>query len=487
MTLHARPPSVAALFTFGLLACGGPEQEQAPVDSTKLVVAADLACTIQAGGCSEFIGNGAGYIWIDGRSQPASRYVGKTLCIKPGTYTGIGLYGVVATAAQPAVITNCGGQAVFNSTTGSPVYIGGGSRYLKLTGVGSSAHPYGLVAGTSGGNQAHIDLREGVSDVEIGHVEVRGDGNGGVGIAFRTYPKCDGTWSRGTWAQYNTKIHDTYVHDTKYEGMYIGPSHYGWVTANGYTPGYDCGTSRQWEAEVIGLEVVDNRVENIGNDGIQIGAATGGMTVQHNVIRNYGLNQIESHSGGITVNPGSKGLIDSNWIEAAQPNRTQGIAFQGTGGTVITNNVIVGGRWGAMFLRNTAANMEAASTLSTLVFDNNTVVNSAHEGLYFFCSGLGTLTFANNLVAGAPTPYAANGGTTACVKSLTGPNLLTSNLSAAGFVNPAAGDFHLQATSPAVGAGVNLSGVVDFDYDGVARGSVPYDLGAFAWKAPSMN
>src|SRR5690349_16296245 len=123
MAHHARPPSVAALFTVGLLACGGREQEQAPVDSTKLVVAADLACTIQAGGCSEFIGNGSGYIWIDGRSQPASRYVGKTLCIKPGSYTGIGLYGVVATAAQPTVITNCGGQAIFNSTTGSPVYI----------------------------------------------------------------------------------------------------------------------------------------------------------------------------------------------------------------------------------------------------------------------------------------------------------------------------------------------------------------------------
>ncbi len=158
------------------------------------------------------------------------------LCIKPGTYTGIGLYQVVASASQPAVITNCGGQAVFNSTSGSPFYVGGGSRYLKISGTGSSTATYGLVAGTSGGSQAHLDLREGTSDVEIDHVEVRGNGNGGVGIAFRTYPTCNGTWSRGTWAQYNTKIHDTYVHDSKYEGMYIGPSHYGWVAANSYAP-----------------------------------------------------------------------------------------------------------------------------------------------------------------------------------------------------------------------------------------------------------
>ncbi|WP_224365341.1 Ig-like domain-containing protein [Hyalangium versicolor] len=464
--------------------CGSGEEEQVDISATRSAVAADLACTIQAGGCSEFIGNGSGYIWIDGRNQPADRWVGKTLCIKPGTYTGVGLYQVNGSATQPVVLTNCGGQAILNATNGSPFLVSK-SRYLKITGTGSSAHFYGLVAGNSTGGQAHLDLREGTSDVEIDHVEVRGNTTGGVGIAFRTYPLCDGTWSRGTWAQYNTKIHDTYVHDTQYEGMYIGPSHYGWIAANGLTPGFDCGTAgRQFEAEVIGLEVINNRLENIGNDGIQIGAATAGMTVQHNVVKNYGLQGNESHSGGIMVNPGSHGLIDSNWIEAVQPYRTQGIAFQGTGGSVISNNVIVGGRWGAMFLRNSDANMGAS--LPDFSFYNNTVVGSTYQALYFFCSGLGHLSFANNIVAGTPTVYAANGGT-ACVDSLSRPNLFNVNLSAAGFVNPSTGDFHLLPTSPAVGVGVNLSGVVPYDYDGVARGSGAYDLGAFARPASPVN
>ncbi|MDC0707439.1 right-handed parallel beta-helix repeat-containing protein [Stigmatella sp. ncwal1] len=468
---------------FTAMACGGGDSPPSGEERADAAAPQGLACQTQAqgGGCSEIlVPNSSNYFWVSGENQPTSRYAGKTLCIPAGTYTGIGLYKVVASASQPAVITNCGGQAIFHSTSGSPFYVGGGSRHLRISGTGSAAHTYGLVAGTSGKNQAHLDLREGTSDVEIDHVEVSGNGNGGVGIAFRTYPACSGgTWRRGTWAQYNTKIHDTYVHGTKYEGMYIGPSHHGWVSANDYTPGFDCSGGVRWtEADVVGVEVTDNRLENIGNDGIQVGGALQGMTIRRNVIKDYGLNQDESHSGGITVNPGSKGLIDSNWIEATQAYRTQGIAFQGLGGSVVSNNVILGARWGTMFLRNSDVNLELS--LPDVAYYHNTVVNSTYQGLFFFCNNLDTVLFKNNIVAGTPTLYAGNGGNTACVQSLSSGNLLNTQLSAAGFVNAAAKDFHLLPASAAVNTGMSLEGVVNADHDGVSRLGSPYDLGAFA-------
>ncbi|MCP3097824.1 right-handed parallel beta-helix repeat-containing protein [Myxococcus sp. K15C18031901] len=435
------------------------------------------------GGCSEFIGSGSGYIWVDGTKAAPDRYAGKTLCIRPGTYEYLALHGVKGTAEKPVTITNCDGQAVFNNTKSSPVGITGASRYLRLTGTGST-NLYGLVAGTAGGNQAHIDLREGTSDVEIDHVEVRGNPQGGVGIAFRTYPTCAGVWARGTWAQYNTRIHDTYVHDTVYEGLYIGPSHHGWESGLSYTPGVDCGGGKRvFEADVIGVEVVDNQVENTGNDAIQVGGALQGMTIRGNVIRNYGLNNNSSHSGGITVNPGSMGVIDANWIETAQPRSTQGILFQGLGGTLMMNNVILGANTGTLFNRTTDVNLQRASP-PPVAYHHNTVVSSATEGIYVFCNLIkdNTVTFSNNVVAGAPVTHAGNGNNTACLSLFATTNLVSTQVAAAGFVDAAAKNFHLRPSSPAVDKGVNLAGVVDFDYDGAQR-VPPHDQGAYVAAA----
>ena len=48
------------------------------------------------------------------------------------------------------------------------------------------------------------------------------------------------------------------------------------------------------------------------------------------------------------------------------------------------------------------------------------------------------------------------------------------------FVDPAAGDFHLAAGSPAIGAGVAIGGLSD--HDGVSRPqAAAVDIGAYQW------
>jgi|GEM_PF-3868985 len=115
---------------------------------------------------------------------------------------------------------------------------------------------------------------------------------------------------------------------------------------------------------------------------------------------------------------------------------------------------------------------------------------SAAEGLYVSCNLMGptkSVRFANNIVAGAPVTHAGNGSVTSCIDSLSGPNLVSTQVATARFVDVTAKDFHLSSTSPGVDVGVSLAGVVDFDYEGASRLGVPYDLGAFVAGAASTS
>ncbi|MCP3161514.1 hypothetical protein [Myxococcus qinghaiensis] len=83
--------------------------------------------------------------------------------------------------------------------------------------------------------------------------------------------------------------------------------------------------------------------------------------------------------------------------------------------------------------------------------------------------------------------HAGNGAVTSCIDSLSGPNLVSTQVAAARFVDVAAKDFRLSSTSPGMDVGVSLAGVVDFDYEGASRLGVPYDLGAFVAGAASTS
>ena len=102
-----------------------------------------------------------------------------------------------------------------------------------------------------------------------------------------------------------------------------------------------------------------------------------------------------------------------------------------------------------------------ASTTTNLFIQNNIFYQ---PGLNIGISGTeATAVISNNISTGA----IGGGGT--------GTNLINTDPL---LVNPTGLDFHLQAGSPAIGAGVTLSNVTN-DFAGKLRLGVLYDIGAY--------
>ena len=280
------------------------------------------------------------YIGLDGSSV---NYSGQTLCIPAGEYSGLALNYVEGTASNPIVVTNCGGIVYFDGRnaglqgTGHWNTISGkGVKHLRLTGSGLLSYAeggskYGIVAHHSVSHGVHFD--EGSSHITVDHIETHDNGYGGVVI--RTYPRCDGRCghlpanpsynsycNRGNFVQTDTVIHDNYIHDLEGEGMYIGTSHYHLDSyAAVYDPSESCAGQTQAQAELHGVEIYSNRLEDIGLDAIQVGSATQDVFVYSNTIRNFASKQEYGHAYAITFNPGSTGTAYNNYIKGQVGSR----------------------------------------------------------------------------------------------------------------------------------------------------------------------
>ncbi|MEC7242443.1 MAG: right-handed parallel beta-helix repeat-containing protein [Myxococcota bacterium] len=467
-----------------------------------------LACVVQEEGCDrillandqqQLLLQGSGY-WAD----TGIDHSGETVCIPSGEYSVLNLSGLTGTADAPVHIQNCGeGQVVVDAAGQYPALSAWGARFVHLAGNGDPSHPYGFVFKNPGAGLAVVDMREGSTDITLEHIEVSGPAYSG--IAIRTYPYCKSEFARGTFTQRNTVIRHSYVHDVSGEGLYIGPSHYDHdhspTSTEDCAPGYP-------EASLSGVEIAYNRVENTGRDGIQVGAATEGVNIHHNVVRNYAMLESYGHIAGIQLNPGTVGRIHANWIESKAGSEIDN-AFQIVGGDtgplLLYNNVIVGTRIPFMALVRMGSPDHPTQIL------NNTVHGRSDGGrsLYIFCKSefQQPFTVRNNLFVGHEwvgypiwtdsegqtyskivdanaencpingTPYGNGPDPDLAVPG----NFYSTEIPAAGFVDPTGRDYHLTADSPAVGTGVNLSGIFTEDHDGLERGSGPYDLGAYRY------
>jgi hypothetical protein len=117
---------------------------------------------------------------------------------------------------------------------------------------------------------------------------------------------------------------------------------------------------------------------------------------------------------------------------------------------------------------------------NTQVYNNTIVNNPGWYGIWNY--GHSNSVFKNNILYNN-NPNWNNTGTTPTCSNNMGVNSRCAPASSSDplLVNPKSNDFHLQSTSPAIGAGANLSSIFTVDHDGVARPSSPsaWDIGAF--------
>lgn len=330
-------------------------------------------CDIVPGGCDEVFNASGGLISIVNRTAP-----GKIFCLRAGDYKGLYLEKVKGSPAAPLLISNCGGKVVFDSTGYSNGIGGTEVQYVRLSGAGDVNSEYGIEQKNA---NMGLDFDIGITDVEVDHLDLHD--NGYMGLGVRSYPRCDGRFHRGNFVQRNTFIHDNRVRNARDgEGFYIGTSHFNSTVGRAYVQ-TGCPDAGYLEPPLVNAKIYNNVLEDIGRDGIQVGAVTSGMEIYDNVVKRYAKKQDYGHVGGIQINPGSVGEVHGNWIEA-MANDVEGTAIQYAGGSTgdvfIHDNVIVGSPTPLL----TLGYMITSSNRT--VFRNNTVVSSGGKPFYLFCN-----------------------------------------------------------------------------------------------------
>jgi len=436
-----------------------------------------LSCPMVAlaqSGCTFTISTSATEWQFDGAAKGVKP--GDRICFAGGTRTGILLKNIHGTAAQPVIISNQSNSSV---TISAPSSYGNAVEvdnvtYVRFTGSNNPSIKYGIEIT---GGQMGINFQQLSSDFELDHINVHNTGC--VGIVAKTDPTCDASTWKGNFTMKNTSFHDNLISDTGCEGFYIGNSHYD--TGVGKTCN---GTNLTvYEHDVVNVQVFNNTLKNIGNDGIQIGSAISGAVVHHNTVTNYGALNNYGHTNGFQAGGGTtQAKVYDNIIDTGN-----GYCFWDSGGGgMYYNNIARNGLLGGFSLIDYAGNYAPTG----FVVANNTIVNCPQFDIIMYSEGPPTSRIANNIfvtnVASGYT-YIKYNSSTAQSKTLESNNLKTNNIASVKFANAGAMDYHLLAGSPAIGAGINLSSLgITLDLDNLLRPTTP-DQGAYQYSGTAAN
>jgi hypothetical protein len=297
--------------------------------------------------------------------------------IKPGERIRLEIENFKGTADSPFIFTNCDGQAILSKSSSGETIEVTNSEHLRITGTGSE-DLFGIkITDGAHGLRAH----QKVNDIEVDHLEVS---NVGIALWFVTRPECDGSANRGNYVQKNTRIHHNYVHDIKGEGLYVGGSKWEQGFNNNGCPG-----EKLQQADLVGVWIYNNLVENAGWDGLQVGGAVEDCEIYNNVIRNYGLEKVTVHQAGIQINPGTVGKIYANLIDTGEGN---GIHTLGYDNLIYSN-----------LLMNIGLNGIHVGDRSPLAgksyrIVNNTILGTEEKALFFNSSESVNNLFMNNFL-----------------------------------------------------------------------------------------
>jgi len=238
-----------------------------------------------------------------------------------------------------------------------------------------------------------------------------------------------------------------------------------------------------FSVNVDNVQIAGNHIHDIGryctDDSFGIAGYaghSGNIVFEQNVIHDVGrlspgeagcspsTDYWQNHDHGIYHSQGNNFIVRNNLFY----NMTHGWPIQLYAGSVdqfyVVNNTF------AFANPNRVGHIVIDEPLSNSVIANNIFYQPTTAGVDMSGGTLTNVTVENNITAnGVVWNGSASGATFANNFDNTDPK----------FVNPAAFDFHLQAGSPAIGAGISLS-YVPTDFDGVQRPQgTAWDIGAF--------
>ncbi len=393
---------------------------------------------------------------------------GDRVCVTAGEREFLRFQHLTGTAEAPIVILNCGGLVrIHNTVHAYALVFEDDSRFFHLTGTGDPALTYGFEISAPDREPygaVGLWLNGRSTNYEVDHVEVHDTGF--AGVMSKTDPFCDGSADQGTFTQRDVWFHDLYVHDTHGEGFYIGSTQ-----SSGHTITCDGMEEVHQPHFLEGIALTDTRVERTGWDGAQIGMARSGCTVMRNVIVDVGNEGVLYQQQGLQIGTFSACEIGANVLVDGPTN---GIFVLQAGDTWVHDNVVVDFVGTGIY-----ANSNDHTAGVRYRFHFNTIVNSGDAALRVFGPTLGPSEARSNLAVGPNDGISAGGDVSWTAEG----NVELASAALARFV--ADDDFHIEADSPARGAGVAVTGLA-YDHEGYPRALTPA-AGAYEYRDPSVD
>ena len=392
---------------------------------------------------------------------------GDTVCVLAGARPFLRFYNVVGTEAAPILITNAGGVVELANADRGYGLTFDGSSFFQLTGTGSD-DTYGFsVSATRTGpdySASCVTVASLSTDYELDHLEIFGCGFAGMNL--KTEPTCDGSANLGSFVQRNSRVHHNFIHDTGGEGIYFGSTGYG-----GREYQCDGQTTLLQPHTHEGVWIHDNLIQDTGWDGMQVGVSPKDCFVYRNTIQRVGLAMEQYQMQGIQIGGASACDVTENVLIQGP---AAGIFVLDPADMHIHNNTIVGFLDGIYENDNDNAESEGVS----VVIAHNTIVNTTDRAISMFGARTVANGVVNNLiVATTGTPLSIGGD----VDVTESGNLVLASVDEALFVDAEQRDYQLQASSPAVDAGVvSAEFAVEKDQRGAVRDEQP-DVGALEY------
>ncbi|HEY8400718.1 MAG TPA: right-handed parallel beta-helix repeat-containing protein, partial [Cytophagaceae bacterium] len=390
---------------------------------------------------------------------------GSVVCLEAGTRGPLILRNFVGSPTSPIIFVNKGGKVTFK-TSGSYGVKVENSKYLKFTGTGSSSHKYGIEID---GPHIGITFEKLTTNLELEYAEIHNIGF--AGVMCKTDPSCDQSTWRDNFVMRDIVMHHNYIYKTGGEGFYIGNSFY----ASGRS--LSCGNIMPHSIE--NLSLYDNIVRYTDAEGIQVGCVIRGAKIYNNTIEYYGQSPFANYqNNGLQIGEGTGGLCYNNVIKNGPGN---GMIVLGLGDNVIFNNLIINSGENGVFVD------ERYTPGSNFAFYNNTIVNAGQDGMRFYSEKIPMNTVVNNIIINPGSGKFIN--TSNGVRLTESNNFTSKNVADVKFVNASAGDYRLQAGSPAIDAGANVASKgVTFDLTGAGRpAGKGFDIGAYEFGATGGN